>query len=88
MRKSQKPRTENWLVRIGLPSSRRNFIPEFNSNSLFVFGVVLKVNTKKHLVDLVKDRDSWKNRCIQVWKGVAPVLDLISPELPEDQPRV
>ena len=32
-------------------------------------------------------RDSWKTNCIKIWKGVAPVLDLISPELPEDQPR-
>ena len=48
---------------------------------------MLKVNTKKHLDELVKDRDSWKNSCIRLWKGVAPVLDLISPELPEDQPR-
>jgi len=57
---------------------------------LVVFGnsiVVLKVNTKKHLDELVKDRDSWKTNCIKIWKGVAPVLDLISPELPEDQPR-
>ena len=48
---------------------------------------MLKVNTKKHLNELVKDRDSWKANCIEIWKGVAPVLDLISPELPEDQPR-
>ena len=48
---------------------------------------MLKVNTKKHLDELVKDRDSWKTNCIRLWKGVAPVLDLISPELPEDQPR-
>jgi len=47
---------------------------------------VLKVNTKKHLDKLIKDRDSWKTNCIKLWKGVAPVLDLISPELPEDQP--
>jgi len=46
---------------------------------------VLKVNTKKHLDELIKDRDSWKANCIKLWKGVAPVLDLISPELPEDQ---
>jgi len=51
------------------------------------FIIVLKVNTKKHLDELVKDRDSWKANCIKIWKGVAPVLDLISPELPEDQPR-
>ena len=49
--------------------------------------IVLKANTKKHVEDLVKDRDSWKMNCIMIWKGVAPVLDLISPELPEDQPR-
>ena len=48
---------------------------------------MLKANTKKHVEDLVKDRDSWKTNCIKLWKGVAPVLDLISPEHPEDQPR-
>ena len=53
----------------------------------FVLVIVLKANTKKHLEDPVKDRDPWKNRCLQIWKGVAPVLDLISPELPKDQPR-
>jgi len=46
--------------------------------------IVLKANAKKHVEDLVKDRDSWKTNCIKLWKGVAPVLDLISPELPED----
>jgi len=51
------------------------------------FVIVLKVNTKKHFDELVKDRDSWKTNCIKIWKGVAPVLDLISHELPEDQPR-
>jgi len=49
--------------------------------------IVLKVNTKKHLDELVKDRDSWKTNCIKILKGAAPVVDLISPELPEDQPR-
>ena len=48
---------------------------------------MLKVNTKKHLDDLIKDRDSWKANCCKIWKGVSPVLDLISPELPESQPR-
>ena len=48
---------------------------------------MLKVNTKKHLDELIKDRDSWKANYIKLWKGVALVLDLISPELPEDQPR-
>ena len=50
------------------------------------FVIVLKANTKKHLDELVKERDSWKMNCIKLWKGVAPVLDLISPDLPEDQP--
>ena len=50
-------------------------------------GIVLKANTKKHVEDLVNDRDSWKANYIQIWKGVAPVLDLISPELLEGQPR-
>jgi len=49
--------------------------------------VVLKANAKKHVKDLVKDRVSWKTNYIKIWKGIAPVLDLISPELPEDQPR-
>ena len=49
---------------------------------------MLKVNAKKHLDDLIKDRDSWKVNCCRIWKGVSPVLDLISPELPESQPRV
>jgi len=48
---------------------------------------VLKVNTKKHLDELVKDQDSWKVNYCRIWKGVAPVLDLISPELPESQPH-
>jgi len=51
------------------------------------FIIVLKANTKKHLDELVMERDSWKTNCIKLWKGVAPILDLISPELHEDQPR-
>ena len=87
LEKSGRLKTENWLVRSELSSGQRIFILELANDSLFVFDIVLKVNTKKHLEDLVKDWDSWKNKCIQVWKGVAPVLDLISPKLPEDQPR-
>jgi len=49
--------------------------------------IVLKANTKKHLDELVKEQDSWKTNCMKLWKGVAPVLDLLSPELPEDQLR-
>jgi hypothetical protein len=52
------------------------------------FVIVLKANTKKHLDELVKERDSWKMNYIKLWKGVAPVLDLIRPKLPEDQPRI
>ena len=48
---------------------------------------MLKVNAKKHLDDLIKDRDSWKVNCCKIWKGVSPVLDLISPELPKSQPH-
>jgi len=48
---------------------------------------VLKVNAKKHLDELVRDRDSWKVNCCKIWKGVSPVLDLIGPELPDSQPR-
>jgi len=51
------------------------------------FFIVLKANAKKHVEDLVKDRDSWKMNCIKIWKGVTPLLDLISPELPKDQPH-
>jgi len=54
---------------------------------LEIFATMLKYNTKKHLDELVKERDSWKTNYIKLWKGVAPVLDLISPKLPEDQPR-
>ena len=54
---------------------------------LEIFATVLKANTTTHFVELVKERDSWKTNCIKLWKGVAPVLDLISLELPEDQPR-
>jgi hypothetical protein len=31
--------------------------------SFYVLVVVLKVNAKKYVEDLVKDRDSWKSRC-------------------------
>jgi len=49
--------------------------------------IVLKANAKKHVEDLVKDRDSRKTNSIMIWKGVLLVEDLISLELPEDQPR-
>jgi hypothetical protein len=62
---------------------------------------VVKVNAKKHLEAMMKDRDGWKTQCQEVtkdhdtWKGrcqemakgIMPVLDLINPEMPEDVPR-
>ena len=33
------------------------------TNFLFVLVAMLKVNTMKHLEDLFKERDSWKNKC-------------------------
>ena len=41
---------------------------------------VVKVNAKKHLGDLVKERDSWKGRCQEMAKTIKPVLDVIEPE--------
>jgi len=38
------------------------------------FITVLKVNTKKHLDELVKERNSWKMNCIKIWKGFAQYL--------------
>ena len=59
---------------------------------------VLKVNAKKHLEAVMKDRDGWKARCLEItedrdtWKnwcqevatGIMPVLDLIDPALTEE----
>ena len=61
---------------------------------------VLKVNTKKHLEAMVKDRDSWKaqsqemtkdrdtwkGRCQEVARGILPVLNLIDPAAAEEVP--
>ena len=62
---------------------------------------VLKVNAKKHLEAVMKDRDGWKARCLEItedwdtWKnrcqevatGILPILDLIDPALTEEVPR-
>jgi hypothetical protein len=62
---------------------------------------VLKVNAKKHLEAMMKDRDCWKARCLEItedrdtWKnqcqevapGFLPVLDLIDLALTEEVPR-
>ena len=62
---------------------------------------VLKVNAKKHLETVIKDRDGWKaqcqeitkdhdtwrSRCQEVAKGILPVLNLIDPALAEDVPK-
>ena len=64
--------------------------------------VVLKVNAKKHLEAVIKDRDgwkawcqeisegrdTWKNRCQEVATSILPVLNLIDPALIEDVPRI
>ena len=62
---------------------------------------VLKVNAKKHMETVIKDRDGWKVRCLEIiedrdtWKsrcqevatGILPVLNLINPALTEEVPR-
>ena len=62
---------------------------------------VLKVNAKKHLEAVIKDRDGWKvrcqeisedrdmwkNRCQEVATSILSVLNLIDPALTEDVPR-
>ena len=47
---------------------------------------VVKVNAKKHLGDLVKERDSWKGRCQEMAKAIMSVLYVIEPEQPETTP--
>ena len=73
----------------GLPSKKR------------VRFTVIKINAKKHLEammkdrdgwkaqcqEITKDRDTWKSRCQEVAKGILPVLNLIDPALVEDVPR-
>ena len=63
--------------------------------------VDIKINAKKHLEAVMKDRDGWKgqcqeitkdhdtwrSRCQEVAKGILPVLNLIDPALAEDVPR-
>ena len=62
---------------------------------------VLNVNAKKHLETVIKDRDGWKARCLEVtenqdtWKNrcqevatsILSVLDLIYLALIEEAPR-
>jgi hypothetical protein len=47
----------------------------------------LKTNAKKHIVELQKDRDLWKDHCAQIVQGIGPVLDLLDPGLPSAEPR-
>ena len=63
---------------------------------------VIKINSKKHLEAMMKDRDgwkaqcqeitkdhdTWKSRCQEVAKGILPVLNLIDPALAEGVPRM
>ena len=62
---------------------------------------VIKVNAKKHMEamikdrdgwkaqcqEITKDRDTWKNRCQEVATGVLPIVNLIDPALTKDVPR-
>jgi hypothetical protein len=48
----------------------------------------LKVKAKKHIVELQKDRDLWKDRCTQMVRGIRPVLDLLDPGLSSEEPQV
>jgi hypothetical protein len=48
----------------------------------------LKVNANKHIVELQKDRDLWKDRCTQMVRGIRPVLDLLDLGLPSEEPQV
>ena len=62
---------------------------------------VLKVNAKKHLETMMKDRDGWKARCLEItedrdtWKnqcqevatGILPILNLVDLALTEEEPR-
>jgi len=61
----------------------------------------LKVNAKRHLEAVIKERDDWKARCLKAteerdtWNkrcqematGIVPVLDLIDPALTEEELR-
>ena len=62
----------------------------------------MKVNAKRHLETMIKERDDWKTQCLQAaeerdtWSkrcqematGIVPVLDLIDPALTEEEPRM
>ena len=62
----------------------------------------MKVNAKRHLEAVIKERDGWKARCLEAteerdtWKnrcqevatGIVPVLDLIDPVLTEEELRM
>ena len=62
---------------------------------------VLKVNAKKHMeavmkdrdgwkarcLEIIEDRDTWKNRCQEVATDIFPILNLIDPVLTEEVPR-
>ena len=61
----------------------------------------MKVNAKKHLEAVIRERDDWKARCLKAaeeqdtWEkrcqemaaGIVPVLDLIDLALTEEEPR-
>jgi hypothetical protein len=43
------------------------------------------MNAKKHIGELQKDCDLWKDHCAQMVRGIGPVLDLLEP--PPTEPR-
>ena len=61
----------------------------------------MKVNAKRHLEAVIKERDDWKAQCLKAteerdtWNkrcqematGIVPVLDLIDPALIEEELR-
>ena len=62
----------------------------------------MKVNAKRHLEAVIKERDDWKAQCLRAteerdtWNkrcqematGIVPVLDLIDPALTEEELRM
>jgi hypothetical protein len=47
----------------------------------------LKNNAKKHIVEIQKDHDLWKDRCARMVRRIGPVLDLLDPGLSPTEPR-
>jgi hypothetical protein len=48
----------------------------------------LKINAKKHIVELQEDHDLWNDRCTQMVRGIGPVFDLLDLGLPLEEPQI